>query len=97
VSFVSDTVRVHRIPFRVRDDREPPSWERDGGDVELIWVGRKPEYFFRHDWTGEISLIGKANFVFRRTGKRRGMALPTLVIASEAKQSIARQEGRAPS
>jgi hypothetical protein len=24
-------IRVHRIPFRVRDDREPPLWkERDG-------------------------------------------------------------------
>jgi hypothetical protein len=24
--------RVHRIPPRVRDDREPPLWGRDGGD-----------------------------------------------------------------
>jgi hypothetical protein len=34
VPFVNGTIRVHRIPFRVRDDREPPPWkERDGVSI----------------------------------------------------------------
>jgi hypothetical protein len=32
--FVNGTIRVHRIPSRVRDDREPPLWkERDGVSI----------------------------------------------------------------
>src|SRR5713226_1638840 len=30
--------RVHRIPPRVRDDREPPLWDGTAGDILLIWV-----------------------------------------------------------
>jgi hypothetical protein len=37
--FVKGAIRVHRIPLRVRDDREPPLWkERDGVDIQLIWA-----------------------------------------------------------
>src|SRR6202140_5768983 len=40
--------RGHRIPPRVRDDREPPLCVgRDDADIELIWSFGKPEYFFR--------------------------------------------------
>src|SRR6202045_129334 len=31
-----------------------PSVGRDGGDIEVIWVFGKPEYFFKRGWTGKI-------------------------------------------
>ena len=50
-------IHVHRIPPRVRDDRDTPL---QGGetalDMQVIWVGRKQKYFFRRDWTGRIAL-----------------------------------------
>ena len=36
--------------------------------MPLIWVNREAEYFFRHDWTGQISLNQLAKFDFTRTG-----------------------------
>jgi hypothetical protein len=30
-------------------------------DIEVIWVGREPEYFCNRDWTGVIRLIGFNN------------------------------------
>src|SRR6478609_5574468 len=36
--------RVHRIPPRVRDDREPPLLGRDGRDMQLICARRKRIY-----------------------------------------------------
>jgi hypothetical protein len=43
---------VHRIPPRVRDDRETPL-QRDGTavDVKVIWVRREQEYFCERGWT----------------------------------------------
>jgi hypothetical protein len=33
-------ISVHRIPPRVRDDREPPlKWDGTVEDMEMIWVG----------------------------------------------------------
>jgi hypothetical protein len=44
--------RVHRIPPRVRDDREPPPRVgRDGGSSELIWVRDEQNYFCKSGWT----------------------------------------------
>src|ERR1700693_1329780 len=42
----------------VHDDGQRPS-DRDGmaEDIQVIWVFGKPEYFFKGDWTGQISLI----------------------------------------
>jgi hypothetical protein len=41
-----DIARVHRIPSRVRDDREPPlQWDETAKDMQVIWVGREREYF----------------------------------------------------
>jgi len=38
--------RVHRIPSRVRDDREAPlEWDETVMDIEVIWVRTKQEYF----------------------------------------------------
>ena len=50
--------RVHRIPPRVRDDREPPlRWDETVANMEVIWVGSEGKYFLGRDWTGGISLI----------------------------------------
>ena len=35
-------------------------------DIEVIWVGRKPEYFCKRDWTASISLIRFNKTVFCR-------------------------------
>jgi hypothetical protein len=45
--------RVHRIPPRVRDDREPPL-QRDGTGrgIRLICISEKQKYFFEKGWTG---------------------------------------------
>jgi hypothetical protein len=51
---------VHRIPPRVRDDRDTPLVGWDGGSslwggtagvLEVIWVGRERKYFCKWDWT----------------------------------------------
>jgi hypothetical protein len=53
----SSTVSVHRIPTRIRDDRETPlRLGRDKGVPKVIWVFGKPEYFCEKGWTGK-SLI----------------------------------------
>jgi hypothetical protein len=50
-------ISVHRIPPRVRDDREPPpQWDGTARLVKVIWVGGEAEYFSTGDWTGQISL-----------------------------------------
>jgi len=53
-----DAARVHRIPPRVRDDRETPL-SRDGtaGDILLIWVRRERKYFCKQDWTARINRV----------------------------------------
>jgi hypothetical protein len=49
--------RVHRIPPRVRDDREPPLFRvRRTELVEMICPTAKAIYFSRQDWTGQITL-----------------------------------------
>ncbi len=51
-AFVSSAIRVHRIPPRVRDDREPPlQWDETAKHMQLIWVERESEYFCKGDWT----------------------------------------------
>jgi hypothetical protein len=63
VPFVNGTISVHRIPSRVRDDREAPlEWDETVMDIRVIWVSREQNSFCRQDWTGEISLIPKENF-----------------------------------
>ena len=47
------SLRVHCIPPRVRDDREPPlSSGETGGLKSLICPTGKGEYFSRKGWTG---------------------------------------------
>src|ERR1700686_1445973 len=39
-------ISVHRIPSRVRDDRDTPlEWDETGWGVEGIWAQREAEYF----------------------------------------------------
>jgi hypothetical protein len=46
-------IRVHRIPPRVRDDREPPlMWDETAGNTQVICVGCEEEYFCKWGWTG---------------------------------------------
>jgi hypothetical protein len=41
-----DIARVHRIPSRVRDDREPPLWwDETTTDKQVICLGRERKYF----------------------------------------------------
>jgi hypothetical protein len=52
-------IRVHRIPPRVRDDREPPlRWDETAGINEVIWVGREEEIFLRRGLDRQISDLG---------------------------------------
>jgi hypothetical protein len=44
-------------PARVRDDRDTPLVGRDGGTSEVICVRREAKYFFKWDWTAQITLI----------------------------------------
>jgi hypothetical protein len=65
-------IRVHRIPARVRDDRETPL--SSGGTaalLHLIWVFGKSEYFCKRGWTGQISLNRLAKFDFTRKRSMR--------------------------
>jgi hypothetical protein len=58
-------IRVHRIPPRVRDDRDTPlQVGRDGVDMRVIWVGRKREYFWLWGWTAATTpnLARRAGF-----------------------------------
>src|SRR3954451_7110437 len=45
---------VHRIPPRVRDDRERPSVGRDGAIRKVFRLGEEPIYFSDWGWTGVL-------------------------------------------
>jgi hypothetical protein len=51
-ALVSRARRVHRVPPRVRDDREPPLVKDEtGGFIRLILARPKAEYFLLKGWT----------------------------------------------
>jgi hypothetical protein len=53
VPFVNGTISVHRVPSRVRDDREAPlEWDETVIDIRVIWVNGEEEYFCERGWTG---------------------------------------------
>ena len=55
--------RVHRIPPRVRDDRDPPLVTGETRGVKsLICPTVRAEYFCAPVWTARIALNGLANF-----------------------------------
>jgi hypothetical protein len=71
-----ERIRVHRIPPRVRDDREPPlQWDETAGDIEVIWGAGEAVYFCEEDWTTQISLIRLDKLAFwRKRPDRAGRA-----------------------
>ena len=71
---------VHRIPSRVRDDRERPLVGRDGAIRKVFRLGEEARYFFGLGWTGVLRNspsavmygrppVGKAFLVFRQTDR----------------------------
>src|ERR1700731_3141855 len=63
-ALVSSAACVHRIPPRVRDDRDTPlMWDETAQDIEVIWVRWKQEYFCKWAWTRNWpdSLSGKSH------------------------------------
>jgi hypothetical protein len=44
-------------------------WDRTAGISEVIWGAREGKSFCKQDWTGQISLIAKKNFLSARNGK----------------------------
>jgi hypothetical protein len=62
--FVSDTTRPPHPAPNVRDDRDTPlKWDGIAADIGVIWVRREPNYFCKVDWTTQISLIRRENFL----------------------------------
>jgi hypothetical protein len=63
---------VHRIPPRVRDDREPPLFRvRRGELVEMICPMAKADYFDGEDWTDQITLKSLGKLRSARLAARR--------------------------
>ena len=101
--FVKGASRVHRIPARVGDVAQRPSCRVGTGRViNLICPTRPAEYFYHHDWTGKISLIGLKNFRFTRTRFEAECAccpitIPAVVPANQRVRLLpARWQARGP-
>src|SRR4051794_23786063 len=71
---------VHRIPPRVRDDRERPLVGRDGAIRKVFCVWGETKYFRERDWTGRKQVVLAQQFtlcaqrVFRCTGLIRRLS-----------------------
>src|SRR6202040_3869732 len=49
-----ERIRVHRIPPRVRDDRDTPlEWGGTANHIVLIWGSGKQKYFCLGGWTAK--------------------------------------------
>jgi hypothetical protein len=66
--FARRRCRVHRIPPRVRDDRDTPLCGEDARVLEMIWGKWKEEYFPRRGLTGGIKARSR-----RLVSTHRGM------------------------
>jgi hypothetical protein len=61
--------RVHRIPPRVRDDRDPPLWGMRWRELIAVICPTGPaEYFCERDWTTQITLKSQRKSKFTRSG-----------------------------
>jgi hypothetical protein len=61
-AFVIRRHRVHRIPPRVRDDREPPlSSGETGGAIEMICPTGEAKYFCKQGWTANSLICPSGN------------------------------------
>ena len=71
---------VHRIPCPtfVTIAKRPFRWAGMARDMQVIWVRREWEYFCGGDWTTQIRLNSKENFVSAviRFGRENGGLLP---------------------
>src|SRR5215213_702878 len=62
-------LRVHRIPPRVRDDRDTPLWwDETARTTVVICVGRKPKYFSKWDWTGKSLICASSQIAVLSVG-----------------------------
>src|SRR5689334_21844465 len=76
-TFRARRCRVHRIPPRVRDDRDPPLVRGEtAGFLVLIWVRREANCFFGRDWTGQIRLNWLMKLAFARNAISSEIAMP---------------------
>jgi len=79
--FVKSTNHVHRIPPRVRDDRDTPlEWDETARFIVLIWVRPETKCFCKQDWTAQIRLIRLKKFCYARKW-RIGRAMTTSAIS----------------
>jgi hypothetical protein len=73
---------VHRIPPRVRDDREPPlRWDETARNIEVIWVSGEAENLGRGDAPlGKLRALSKTLIkrVHIRSAAERGIPLSKL-------------------
>jgi len=61
--------RVHRIPPRVRDDRDPPLWGMRWRELIAVICPTGPaEFFCERDWTTQITLKSQRKSKFTRSG-----------------------------
>ena len=66
--------RVHRIPSRVRDDRDTPLVRDETAEIlVLIWGDREGNCFYGRGWTRQIELKYLAKFVFARRRRAKGL------------------------
>src|SRR5215213_3897709 len=76
-------LRVHRIPPRVRDDRDTPLWwDETARTTVVICVARKLKYFSKWGWTGK-------SLICHLSPERRMRARLTRLV-----QSVARKHAR---
>src|SRR3954469_9759463 len=62
-------LHVHRIPPRVRDDRDTPLWwDETGGTTVGICAGRKPKYFSKWGWTGKSLICASSQIAVLSVG-----------------------------
>jgi hypothetical protein len=70
-----DIARVHRIPPRVRDDREPPlQWDETAREGEVIYVEWEPKNFCKGGWTRHANHLsdGSGSVIDEQYGKATG-------------------------
>src|SRR6266480_320537 len=84
--------RVHRIPPRVRDDRDTPlKWDETMRISELICLGPKQKYFCKRGWTGHFGkheVICPSGKITARTEPRRdGIGCVSLIAKRFARSS----------
>ena len=78
-------IHVHRIPPRVRDDRETPlEWDETAGDIELICAFGKSEYFCTRGWTDRSLYRVICPAGYRPCGPMSGPASPARRRASKS-------------